>query len=429
MKPVTIAIAGYGQRGGLYASYARRMPNKAKVVAVADANPKRLAIAAETNNLDGAALYPSAEDMLRQPKLADMLIISTQDRLHYGHIMLALESGYDAILLEKPISPDLRECIEIRETAARKNARVAVTHVMRYTPFFRQIKDWIDAGKIGKLMAIHTIECVAYWHMAHSFVRGNWRNSDESAPMILAKSCHDMDMLHWLAGSKCQKVSSFGSLSHFKRENAPPGSAERCVEACAVKQTCPYNAERFYQDEDVIQANNGWPRSILTGDPTPEGVSKALREGPYGRCVYRCDNNVVDHQTVTMLFGDEVTVNFTMAAFTHDNTREIKVMGTHGEISGKGSSHLLTLTEFGKEPVAVDVSKAIRELAAGHGGGDIVMVEEFIDMVRTGAPQSVAASGIEGSVHSHVMALAAEHSRIHGGMAVDLAEFEAAYGR
>jgi len=427
MKPITVAIAGYGQRGSLYASYALRMPDVVKVVAAADVRPERLAKLASSNGLEDSALYGSVEDMLAQPKLADLLIISTQDKQHHAHAMLGLDKGY-AILLEKPISPSLQECLEIRDAAVRANTPVAVTHVMRYSPFFRQIKNWVASGRIGQVTAIHAIECVGYWHFAHSFVRGNWRRADESSPVILAKSCHDMDLLHWLAGARCQKLSSFGGLSHFKRENAPPSSTERCLDGCGVKKTCPHNAERFYLDEEVRRIHGGWPQSIITNDHTPEGMERALREGPYGRCVYRCDNDVADHQTVTMLFENGVTANFTLSAFTHDNTREIKIMGTRGEISGKGSTRLLTLTEFGEEPVTVDLSASVKELSAGHGGGDIVMLREVADMVRTGTAPSDSISDIAGSVHSHVMALAAEHSRVNGGMAVDLAAFEAMHG-
>ena len=198
------------------------------------------------------------------------------------------------------------------ETARKRGKVLSVCHVLRYTPFFSKIKELLDKGCIGRLISIQHNENVGYWHYAHSFVRGNWRNSEDSSPMILAKSCHDMDIMLWLAGADCRSISSYGSLTHFKSENAPEGAPYRCMDGCPVQNECPYYAPRLYLTE-----NTSWPTSVISADTGIEARTKALREGPYGRCVYRCDNNVVDHQVVAIEFKNDVTAVFTMSAFTN----------------------------------------------------------------------------------------------------------------
>ena len=297
-------------------------------------------------------------------------------------------------------------------------------HVLRYTPFYAALEAMVRRGEIGRLETIDAVEHVGYWHHAHSFVRGNWRRSGETSPMILQKSCHDMDILRWLAGDRCLKIQSFGSLDHFRPENAPEGAAERCLDGCLCRERCLYDAERIYLDGPhcgLRQGKDGWPNTVVAGGPpTEEKLYAALRTGPYGRCVYRCDNDVVDRQTVNMTFANGVCATFTMTAFTETCRRSIKLTGTEGEIEGDMEKNTLLLRRFGEEERVISLDGSKSEFA-GHGGGDAGLIEQFCRLIETGGTESL--TGIDASVESHVMALAAEASRLRGGETVTLADF------
>lgn len=290
MEPITAVVLGAGSRGEIYAGYALRHPEELKVVAAAEPRPDRLAKLADAHGIPPENRFASWEELLERPKMADVAFVCTLDDMHTAPALKALEKGYH-ILLEKPMSNTEEECRAI-EAAARQADRVlAVCHVLRYTPFYRTIKALVDGGEIGEICAAAQIENVGYWHQAHSFVRGNWRSSRETSPMLLQKSCHDMDILLWLVGKDCCRVSSFGSLRHFTADNAPAGAPERCLDGCPHSETCPYYAPKIY-----LTGKTDWPVDVLTTDLTEAGIRKALEEGPYGRCVYRCDNDVVDRQ-------------------------------------------------------------------------------------------------------------------------------------
>ena len=335
-KVITIAVAGYGLRGQCYSQYTLEHPDTMKVVAVADIVREKVDAAKQLFNLPEQMCFDSAEQMLEQPKLADLMFICTQDRQHVPMALAALEKGYH-VLLEKPISPELSECIELQKKAHEKNRVVTVCHVLRYSPFYQTVKQIMDSGKLGEIRNISAHEDVGYFHQAHSFVRGNWRNSEETSPMILAKSCHDMDLLQWLMGQRCEYISSYGSLSHFRADKAPEGATEYCLGGCKCKDECPYDAEKIYitnKKTGVRDNHGGWPCNALCVDPTEENVYEAIKTGPYGRCVYHCDNDVVDHEVVDMEFENGATAVFTMTAFTKNTRRTIRVMGTLGELEG-----------------------------------------------------------------------------------------------
>lgn len=299
MKQITVAIAGLGSRGlDAYARYADEAPDEMKIVAVADILPDRVERAAKKYSVPADRCFASAEEMFEQEKLADAAFICTMDQDHYREAKAALLKGYD-LLLEKPVSPSMDECRELAALAEKLGRKVIVGHVLRYTPFYRRLKAVLDEGTIGEVVSVQAIEKVCYWHQAHSFVRGNWRNSGTSSAMILQKCCHDMDILLWLTGKRCKTVSSFGSLTWFKPENAPEGATERCLD-CPHKDDCLYSAPKFYLGR-YDTGERDWPLSVLCQEPTREGLEEALRVGPYGRCVYHCDNNVVDHQVVNLL--------------------------------------------------------------------------------------------------------------------------------
>ena len=424
MRQLRVALAGLGSRGkDTYAKTAKLFPEKMKITAIADIDPDKVAEVAREYGVPAEHCFSSAEELLAQEKLADVMFITTQDRQHVGHAIPALKKGYD-LLLEKPVSPDLQECRDLLKTAQECGRKVVVCHVLRYTPFYTKLKEILDAGRIGETVTVMGIENVGYWHQAHSFVRGNWRNSDTTSPMILQKCCHDMDLLLWLTGKTAESVTSYGSTYLFKEEMAPEGAALRCMDGCAAKAECPFDAEKIYLTDEktgVEHGHTGWPCNVLTLHPTPESVREAIQKGPYGRCVYHCDNNVVDHQVVNICMTDGSTISFTMSGFTEKNSRYTKFMGTKGEITADLHENTIEVQEFGKAPEIIDVSKLSDDFS-GHAGGDNRMVEEFLDMLIEGKEPEKSMTTLERSLESHYIALAAERSRLEGGRVVKMSE-------
>ena len=393
-----------------------------QVVAGADCRPERLAMLRRRYGVPEERCFASDLELLAQPRLADVMIVATQDRQHVAAALLALDKGYH-VLLEKPISPSLEECRALQKKARETNRAVVVCHVLRYTRFYSTLKDLLDRGAVGKVETIDAVEHVAYWHYAHSFVRGNWRRSDETSPMILAKSCHDMDILRWLAGAECQRVQSFGALDCFRPECAPEGAALRCLDGCARKKDCPYDAEKIYITDPrtgIRGKGKVWPCGVVVSEPTEETLMEALRTGPYGRCVFHCDNDVVDHQTVNLEFSGSIHATFTMTAFTQSCHRSIKVTGTGGEVEGDMEEEKLVLRRFGQPERVIDLREENGEFS-GHGGGDFGLMRSFCRLIAAGGTEGL--TGVDASVESHVMALAAEASRRDGGRTVTLAEF------
>lgn len=415
MNPITAIVLGAGQRGAnVYAAYALSFPNELKIVGVAEPRADRRAAFAKEHGIPEGRCFAGWEDALRQDKFADCVFVCTQDRMHFEPVMQALEKGYD-VLCEKPMSYDRTELIAMGEKARQTGRVLSICHVLRYSPFFVKLKELIDSGAIGQLVSIQHIESVGYWHMAHSFVRGNWSRSEDSCPMILAKCCHDMDILIWLTGKRARYVSSYGNNYLFRAEKAPAGAAQRCMD-CAVRAGCPYDAVRYYLESGRTSVRAGrvhWPINVLDPHPTPENIEQALRTGPYGRCVYHCDNDVVDHQVVNIELDGGTTINFTMSAFTERCYRTIKVMGTHGCVEGNMDlSHLVWHDFFGhSEEMDLKVTDGSM---AGHGGGDAVMVKQFVELLASGRDDEMLSS-VEHSIESHLVALLAERSRLEHG--------------
>ena len=421
-KIVRIAIAGVGSRGkNAYGLELLNMKDRAKVVAVADIDPERLALAGDAHGVPDEMRFPSAEAMLAMPRLADAMLVCTQDRQHVPHAVAALKKGYD-VMMEKPISPKLEDLQEITKVARENGRRVVVCHVLRYTPFFQTIKKTIDSGVLGEIVSIQALENVRYWHQAHSFVRGNWRREEDTSPMILAKCCHDLDYLVWLCGKKCERVSSYGSLMYFKESNAPEGAALRCTQGCKAKESCPYDAEKIYltnKDTGILCGNVEWPIDVLAENPTEEKIRHAIETGPYGRCVFHCDNDVVDHQIVNMQMEGGASLSLTMSAFTSIGGRTIKVMGTLGDLWGDMHENKIRIGVFGKEPQVIDLGKEEKDFA-GHGGGDRLLMEQFVDLMQGKKPDGTITT-LETSVESHLVALAAEKSRLENGESIEIA--------
>lgn len=422
-KPVTFAICGLGIRGmEAYASFQKLHPEKMKIVAGADPDPERRAALQREYGVPADRCFETGEALLEQPRLADVMIIATQDRQHVAQALTALDRGYH-LVLEKPISPLLEECLALKKKAHEAQRVVVVCHVLRYTEFYGTLFRLLREDAVGRIESLDAIENIAYWHFAHSYVRGNWRRADEASPMVLAKSCHDMDIIRWLMDRPCESVSSFGSLDWFRAENAPAGSAGRCLDGCVCKDGCPYDAEKIYIFNDksgIRSGNNEWPCSVLANDPTEEKLYEAMRTGPYGRCVYRCDNDVADHQVAAMRFAGGATATFTVSAFTAKCYRSIKVMGTMGEIEGDMDANVLHVRKFGQPEQTIDLG-VIPDRFAGHGGGDARMMDYVCELIAAGGAEGL--TSVDASVESHVMALAAEYSRTHDGAAVDLARF------
>jgi predicted dehydrogenase len=414
MRQITAVLIGAGNRGGAYASYALQFPHELKLVAIADPNESRSGAFAQKHGIPQNQVYSTWEDVMVQPQLADVAIITTQDSMHYAPAISALEKGYH-VLLEKPMSPKPEECIRMEEAAEKHYRQLSVCHVLRYTPFWSGIKKIVDRGDIGEIVSLQQNENVGNLHMAHSFVRGNWRNSDVSSPMILAKSSHDMDIISWLVGKPCTRISSFGSLMHFRKEHAPEGATEYCLDGCPVYSQCPYYAPKYYLDKDESSLK------IITDDTSREGVLQALRTGPYGKCVYNTDNNVVDHQVVNLEFRGGATATFSMCGFTQDTSRSVQIMGTKGEIRGYSAESKFTVYDFlTKDKTEIRIEKP----KSGHGGGDAGIIKNFLHEIRHyDGKQSLTSAKV--SVESHMMAFAAETSRKNHGESIDLIQFKA----
>ena len=421
MKATSVVIAGAGGRGRItYAPYAKKFPEQMRLIAAADRIPERLEEMRQEYGLEQDKCFSSVEEMFAQPRLADMAFICTQDADHVRHACLALDKGYD-VLLEKPVSADIAQCRQLLDKAEKLGRSVTVCHVLRYAPFYQKLKSLLEEGTLGEIISIQASENVGYWHQAHSFVRGNWRRSGDTSPMILAKCCHDMDLLVWLTGSRCRRISSMGGLSFFRQEIAPQGAPVYCMEGCPVKDQCPYDAEKIYVTDTLTGYDTngaGWMQRAVYGGTDREGLRAALGTSPYGRCVFRCDNDVVDNQSVTMEMESGVTISFHMCGLNQRNYRTIHIMGTGGDISGDLEEETLVLNRFGKEPEVIRMN--VEETISGHGGGDYRMLA---DMFRARSQGQGTLTSLRQSLESHYMAMAAESSRLAGGRLVDVDEF------
>jgi len=417
MNKIKVAIAGLGGRGrNTFGQMALDNPDMVEVVAVSDIDDVKLKEAAKVFNVPEERCFGDVADLLKKERLADVLFVCTPDKNHYKTAIDALKLGYH-LLLEKPAATEADECKDIAKTANETNRHVVVCHVLRYTPFYSKINEKISSGEIGDFVTLNAVEGVGYYHHAHSFVRGNWSNTKETSPMILAKCCHDVDMILWLTGKHVSSISSFGSLQYFKPEKAPEGSAKRCTE-CSVKKDCPYDAEKIYLTSPVTGVNKGsihWPADVLAKPATKENIENAVKNGPYGRCVFHCDNDAVDHQVVNMEFSDRTTAHLTMTAFSEEIYRTIQVMGTLGIIEGDTRTNIIKVSVFGGDEKIYDMAKLSK---GGHGGGDSLLFKSLIDLL-SGKNNSTLTS-IDDSIESHVVCLAAEASRLDGGKPVVL---------
>lgn len=411
MEKVRIAIIGAGDRGkDRYGEYILKNQDKIEVAAVAEPNPIRREELSRKHKITEEFQFETWEKLLDKEKFCDAVIVATRDNMHFEPAKRAMEKGYH-ILLEKPMSNDAKECIELGRIAKETNRAFMICHVLRYTPFYSYIKKAIDEKMIGDVIDIQHNENIGFYHFAHSYVRGNWRNSDETSPLILAKSCHDMDLLLWFARKRCKKITSYGELSFFRPERAFENSGERCKE-CGVEKACPYSALKLY-----YKTIGGWPATVITHDQTKDGIDKALKEGPYGRCVFRCDNNVVDHQVTILEFEGGITATFNLSAFTNKVHRTLKIMGTEGELRADDSRNEVEIQRFDDNKKIIINPQVV---SGGHGGGDHGIMEDFISLITNGSGMALTTADV--SVESHIMAFAAEESRV-SGRAIEISEY------
>ncbi|MEO8403767.1 MAG: Gfo/Idh/MocA family oxidoreductase [Chitinophagaceae bacterium] len=398
-KPVTAITCGAGNRGNVYGGFSLQYPDQLDIVGVAEPIPIRNERYAKKHNIADSNRFNTWEDVFKKPKFADAVIISTPDNLHYGPCMAALKMGYD-VLLEKPISPSEKECRDILELAKKTGRVVAVCHVLRYAPYFVKLRELMQGGAVGEVISIQHMEPIMHVHMSHSYVRGNWHNSKQTTPIILAKSCHDLDIMKWMLDKKAKSIQAFGDLKWFRKENAPAGSTERCSDGCSIEATCPYSALRIYY------RNRTWLHHFdLPEDKDKQGdaIMDYIKNTNYGKCVYRMDNDQPDHYTTNILFEDNVTAAFSMEAFTATEGRRTRIMGSMGDIVGDMTKFTHTDFRTGK---VTDWSQT----SDTHGGGDWRLAADWVQAVSQHNP-ALLTSTIDASIESHVMGFMAERSR------------------
>lgn len=400
MQPLQLAILGAGSRGAMFGDLTQGFARLAAVVAVAEPRDNYRQAFADAHALPADRCFKDWREFVAQPKLCDAVVISTGDRDHVGPALACLEKGYH-LFLEKPMATSLSDCQAIAAAQRRAGKLVAVCHSLRYQKGFAKVQAIVSGGRLGRIVSIDHLEQVSFWHQAHSFVRGNWGNEERSTFMLLAKSCHDIDYLAWLAGVPCRRVASAGALSHFRPENAPRGATERCTDGCPAEPTCAYSALKQYVDGKREQ----WPARVVSLDHSRAAHLEAIRNGPYGRCVYRCDNDVVDHQVVMLDFEGDVTATFTMTAFTQGGGRRLRVHGTEGELAF--DEHAIVVRTFADNNVE---TIQLGAEPGGHGGGDYRIFRAWLDAVHADNPALIL-TGAQESLRTHTIVFAAEQAR------------------
>lgn len=405
-RPISVIVIGAGSRGKTYARFAGMYPDAMKVVGVSDLNVFRRKSMAKLYGVPEENQFGDFSEVFKREKFADAVVIATPDNLHFDPCMTALSMGYD-VLLEKPAAQTEKECRAILKQAKKYDRIVAIGHVLRYAPYFVALRHAVQSGEIGDLVSIQHQEPIQYAHMAHSYVRGKWRSSKATTPIILAKSCHDLDIIRWIVNKPCKVVAAEGSLSFFKRENMPEGATEKCTDGCPHEATCPYSAIDIY-----VRRKAHLGVFDLPDRRDEKAIMEKIRTTEYGRCVFRCDNDQCDHYVTTLLFEDGITASFTMDAFTPWGGRRTRIMGTKGYIEGDGKK--FTIIDFRTRKRKV-WNKNIREIEeykhAGHGGGDVVLTRDFVEAVAAHDHNKLSSS-IDASIESHVIGFKAEESRL-----------------
>lgn len=431
MKKIKAILLGAGNRGMVYADYALVNPDELEIVAAIDIDENHLLDAKRQYKLPDKAIYRNLDDCLKDEIEADLVINATMDEAHYDTTMKLIAAGYD-ILLEKPVTNNKKELLDIQKAANEKGVKIVVCHVLRYAPFYREAKRLINDGTIGKILTIEMNEHVWIAHFLDSFVRGKWsREAECGSGFLLQKSCHDTDLICWLHNdSEPEYVSSFGRRALFIPENAPAGATEYCYN-CPHNETCLYSAQKVHLEFDSLpfQTWEGMGKPI--DEITKEEKAEYLKHSRYGKCAYNSGGDIVDRQTLNVIFGDGVTATFTMVGGTSKAGRYLHIVGSKGEIEGHLEDDKFTLRKFdrsgnnfGYNEEIVDVSTNVKNHSkyAGHGGGDYLLVHDALEYVR-GDGASVSVTDINDSVNGHCLVFAAEEARKNLKV-VDFKEFK-----
>lgn len=423
MRPLEAIVVGAGQRGRfVYGAWARANPERLRIVAIAEPDADRRSAMAREHDLPPERVHADWKPLLAGPRLADAAIVATGDTEHVEPALAALARGHH-VLLEKPIAPEPADCVRVVEAAERAGRILQIGHVLRYTEFYERVREIAASGRLGTLAAIDMREHVSHWHFAHSYVRGKFRKRQIAAPIVLAKACHDLDLLVWIADREPRRVASFGGLRRFRPEAAPDGAPERCTDGCPAQADCPHDAVRFYLGADDGLARI-WPWSDLGPDPSRAARRRALETGPYGRCVFRTDNDVPDRQTAAIEFEGGLIASFGVHGFATHERRTIRLSGSRGELRGVLQTGEIEVTRHGSlesERIACGGSEL------GHYGGDAALIAHFVDVAARGAVGEVRASG-RAALASHLLGFAAERARVSGAV-IDLAAFRAEVDR
>ena len=449
MARIDAVLIGAGQRGAdAYAPFALQHPDRLRFVAVVEPKEARRKHFAEAHGIPASHCFSDTEGLFALGRIAHAAFICTPDQGHLQPARRALAQGYH-VLLEKPMATTPEACAELVALSKRHNVRLSTCHGFRHTRHLKKLRELLSNDAVGEVVNVSHTENVAYYHMAHSYVRGSWRRKDESAPMILTKCCHDFDALNWVLREPVVRLASYGSLKHFRADRAPKGAPERCTDGCPVSDSCPFYAPRFYGSLTPLLDNaaqdtvgpmrwgfeltsaiaealhgagekipllrkldlyNGWPRSVLSDDPTPESIDKAMREGPYGRCVYHVDNDVVDHQVVLMQLASGASVTLTMQGHSAVEERVTVVQGSHGSISARIGIAKSRIELFDHAMGTRQEFDTTGGRLDGHGGSDLTLVEAFVAAVEKG---DISDHGDE-ALESHLLAFAAEQARVSG---------------
>lgn len=408
---------GAGARGNrVFAELIATEDTGFDVVGVVEPHEGRRNAFAERYGVPAERAFQDLASFLDAPRFGDIVFICTPDVTHYAHARAISEKNYD-ILLEKPIATNLPDCLALLDVQKTYQNRVFVAHVLRYSPFFRAVKKVVDDGKLGKIRHIELQENIGHWHYAHSYVRGNWNREATSGPIILTKSSHDLDILHWLVGEQVESVVSYGGLNYFIEENAPPEAAERCVE-CPLQDECIYSATRFYLNE-----RDEWPYNVIA--PPPDTLAdrrEAIETGPYGRCVWKSENDVCDEQTVLLRYQSGTVAIFGLHALSEQNTRTIRILFDDAELNGNLLKGHLTISHFTGKVDKFSVEEIeLPPAVDSHGEGDLYLLRMLYEHLSGGEHGRLVTS-LESSLPSHVLAFLAEESRREGAIKVPIPE-------
>ena len=403
-KPTSIVAIGVGNRMRTYMRYVAAHPDVARLVAVVEPDALRRNAMADQFGIPPECRYSDFHEFIKNPVKADVAFICTPERYHFEPCMEAIRSGMH-VLLEKPVAQTYEQCRLIDKAARQAKRVVGVCHVLRYHPAFIKVKELVASGRFGRIITITHSEDVGIERTTHSYVRGAMNTESGNNPMLLAKCCHDIDFIAWLTDASCKRLSSFGSRVWFRRENAPAGSATRCVK-CSIEKSCPYSAVELYQRRQQWIKNF----DVEEGETIHDAIKRELEEGPYGRCVYHCDNDVVDNQVLTMQMDDGSLINVSMDVFTRRDGRSTDIKMTHGEIVSDGMKIFTTDFVTGKREVYdyTDISKQ-----PYHAGADLQIVDSFLKTVRGEDPE-IPLTTITDALRSHRLCFEAERSRRSG---------------